>query len=1209
MDRVFHFSDFHISPSSGEPKENVAFSLLLNSLKKYSSGDNYIVYTGDVIDAPYVTSKPEAERNKAEKESYSLAIKYFTSLQIALGVQQERVVFCAGNHDIRRGAVAGEKDLCDPGIQHDESKYKEGFSGFCDFHKELLGREFDYSAHLESVGDYRFFVANSVWHEKNDPSDVASSSGRKKEYPRCISCENLLKALEEHRDTLEQNSKHEKTFFLIHDPSIAWCENANLEYARKAVREQIDVLFNYRLCGDKHTRGFVDNFHIVGNRLSSKKITYGFVEYSDRDGEYKQVILDCEQNKWTALPDSKAINRTVEISKAYVKPGALSLVFDNSQLTICNDNLVNLILSASERISKANKERRERWINLNRLFEKIASYQIPIGGPGEKIALDGNIFTQIFNDIISDNDSPFRLFVRGKPSRGKSVFLSIEYLFLLSLFKNGLFPFVPVLINCESLVELSDLDKISEVNSFFNKAKVLGGDLHMPVCYILDGVKEYKHYWFNIEDHLYRNYLFAIDNNQQAAGENIFIIAIDMEDQSNLPATTISEIRKAHRLLYFSELETEGPKKNQAEEFVSLFCQTVQGIDKEVFVNNLSRLQIPAVDLNLLFHQGVALSDQNDPPTICRLYEKYFLATITDPIQQEVAKKHAYGVLLQSIRYDAFTLDNMSMQTYNCLLRENTLTYYLAAVHYCDEIVLFSKDPSVRIPDDSVLNHFFNQEQNRILSNVFIDQKIQEGQIKGFIQYHFNELQSSGKSQFIYLLSVVNTTTDAYVEKKSRYSNPSFGKDKRELFYDRVADRTDDLMAARKERSKMEAYIELLISNPEQRRLNRAVHMLYYADINETEAIAMEDDCEDTVFAGFDIFHSFYTLLGRAQKNLAIPVNRLTDWLVFLDVFTLCDFIQERLRTPTAKTHAKHSVDAKSVDSFFYTKKYHAATVTPKGILQEMINLVSKLSTKLKSLNHDVINAYFSQCLLDFRECLSIYNHGHDCLSASMFHPSKTLNALCKLSSVDRSGWKIPERISNPSEKELSKEETKAISEKLDQYLGRESLESVMIHTFEMYIIGLLYLPEEKPNENGFEEYNKQKILNMILLHDIGECETGDIPYFDPRYSAKKKKENEFNQKTFIGGAFSGFADLTNSLKLWNEWLAHTSINSIIAHELDTIQLLYKYYCLKNDPHFSDFTPDRRKELEDERSNVSTSVGQNILNTVVYFNPKFNDHK
>jgi len=49
MERVFHFSDFHISPEIGEPSKNSHFQLLLSSLSPYCNSQNYIVYTGDVI--------------------------------------------------------------------------------------------------------------------------------------------------------------------------------------------------------------------------------------------------------------------------------------------------------------------------------------------------------------------------------------------------------------------------------------------------------------------------------------------------------------------------------------------------------------------------------------------------------------------------------------------------------------------------------------------------------------------------------------------------------------------------------------------------------------------------------------------------------------------------------------------------------------------------------------------------------------------------------------------------------------------------------------------------------------------------------------------------------------------------------------------------------------------------------------------------------
>ena len=72
MQRLFHFSDFHISLNSGMPAENRNFQALLTELGEFKCSDasNYIAFSGDVIDNGYISK--QADPNKARKECLSL---------------------------------------------------------------------------------------------------------------------------------------------------------------------------------------------------------------------------------------------------------------------------------------------------------------------------------------------------------------------------------------------------------------------------------------------------------------------------------------------------------------------------------------------------------------------------------------------------------------------------------------------------------------------------------------------------------------------------------------------------------------------------------------------------------------------------------------------------------------------------------------------------------------------------------------------------------------------------------------------------------------------------------------------------------------------------------------------------------------------------------------------------------------------------------
>lgn len=103
--------------------------------------------------------------------------------------------------------------------------------------------------------------------------------------------------------------------------------------------------------------------------------------------------------------------------------------------------------------------------------------------------------------------------------------------------------------------------------------------------------------------------------------------------------------------------------------------------------------------------------------------------------------------------------------------------------------------------------------------------------------------------------------------------------------------------------------------------------------------------------------------------------------------------------------------------------------------------------------------------------------------------------------------------------------------------------------SFESYLIGLLYLPSTSLVSN---EYEKQTILNIILLHDLGETEVGDIISQYEHYEKMRIRERAFCEELYLQGTHSGMADLTHQFDLWQDWCeeATTNINVRIAEQI-----------------------------------------------------------
>src|SRR3990167_8922021 len=110
--------------------------------------------------------------------------------------------------------------------------------------------------------------------------------------------------------------------------------------------------------------------------------------------------------------------------------------------------------------------------------------------------------------------------------------------------------------------------------------------------------------------------------------------------------------------------------------------------------------------------------------------------------------------------------------------------------------------------------------------------------------------------------------------------------------------------------------------------------------------------------------------------------------------------------------------------------------------------------------------------------------------------------------------------------------------------LSIDNPESVADHTFSMAIIGMIF--------SDLGNYNTEKILKIILLHDLAESITGDTT---PEQISKEEKivlENNAIKKILN--------DLPPVLQtqysiLWEEYQSNDSKEAKIVHQLDRLEM------------------------------------------------------
>ncbi len=264
-----------------------------------------------------------------------------------------------------------------------------------------------------------------------------------------------------------------------------------------------------------------------------------------------------------------------------------------------------------------------------------------------------------------------------------------------------------------------------------------------------------------------------------------------------------------------------------------------------------------------------------------------------------------------------------------------------------------------------------------------------------------------------------------------------------------------------------------------------------------------------------------------------------------LDVFTAVSLLQARIEISREKVS-------------FNMKTY----------LERVIKLTERFLKKM-NIKDNIIRIFFKMALADFDKALdnpTPYDSKRD-ICSTYLHASD----------VKRTGW-VNQRIPFP--------------------------ESISEHMYSCWLIALVNLPE---TDESTPEYNKKRILDMLLIHDLAETKLGDIPKPDKErdeYRNYPAIENETALSIFLKGTYSQIDSMDTYVKAWDEWYKRETPNAKIAKDIDTIQAIYQaldYY-----GKFPEcFDEERLNDWIDECKDVTTAAGELILERLITNNPRF----
>ena len=198
---------------------------------------------------------------------------------------------------------------------------------------------------------------------------------------------------------------------------------------------------------------------------------------------------------------------------------------------------------------------------------------------------------------------------------------------------------------------------------------------------------------------------------------------------------------------------------------------------------------------------------------------------------------------------------------------------------------------------------------------------------------------------------------------------------------------------------------------------------------------------------------------------------------------------------------------------------------------------------------YDELKLYLNLCNTFFRQ-------------KSIFRTGVLIKELYSLKQVRRKGW-IKRRLKKP--------------------------ETVASHIWGTLLLAYMYLPTVL---NGHKEYDKDLIIRMLIIHDLGEAYIGDLT---PK--EKSEKDRGLEELSFKYMSLMGTYSSINCIDieaLFSSFAHHDDINSKIARELDKLDNLLQLYIYNIESPIRDFK-NFKSDLEKE---ITTSVGKQIMKQI-----------
>ena len=1225
MGYILHMSDFHLGKNPD--LEHSRLMELADWLEKSNILLNYLVFTGDMIDAKKVSIKCIREIVHAHPKEYEKldlskieekviydkfiarikefdshireyddhlkeqssqcmdkAQRLFMAFVDKLGLSSERVIICCGNHDRVRYLSADFPSFSCSDRRIDEDLLSNDYFTFNQLCK-CVNKKITYNTSVYTHEGLNFIIANSNWRApENDETNKM-----------CIHCSKVANILTDISSAPGFNRNN--NIFIAHKPFDDFCETAKFPYGsgeQLTVREMIERTSAVFLYGDKHSYEVKLNNHLkefmCGLPLSSTGVRYNLINYSPNKGFVSCKYVLHSSTGWKLIPVTDCIGKVYDTSKEYQKGYAFKLLTGKSDIPTNWDQAINIVQTTVKNgVLK----------NASKLFSSCST----IDKGRDKIAIEENDFFEQFYKLIENSTTHKPINVKGDPGTGKSTFMTMEYLYMLWRFCSGTSRYIPFYFSVDykqsrnevlSDIQEDNIEKIiqkefSLFKQFLQLCVSIGADHQLPICVFIDGLDKKNMLIYSgktLEAQIYEE-LESTFKKQDGK----YIMSFNTH-YAPFFDNTFDQMNRFDYVLFINSVSIVSYKKKteRHENLLSSFLQ-LKGhgghSEKEEFRNKLLKIHRITVDLDFLHKILPLMQDTKKDDDAWGVMKRYV------ELLSEAAEDLFGAPNIEKIQYAAFLLffkgktyqeitETISISINDFVqIRDNPSIYeYLIACYFVHELKNSSK-ANGRISQDSILNCFITRDMSIMIRLVMEETTTSQRVLRNFISKHAEELEGYLYSNIVYLAGHNKTGNSTELVESIRVT-----KTCESSFFNYCQRRSYDLAKIVSENSKIlaEDFIYSLMDNEEYRNFNRAYQLHYYQDIPDTLGDSWAEwNVAKSHSSGFDFHNCFLVLVSK----LELGFSSIAPYpLMEIDLFTICDLIYSRLQKAGMNRALFYSAD--------YNKENDSLC---KDILEKTTSLLAEY-IKRCTISNSRIYAYFSFMKNKLEQVVKEINKNTGKNTEIPYvSQSYDFKSILMLETMPRVGWNI--NHIGPIKIEDQPKYASVSSTDLEKEYSQVK-ETIMQHVFETVYIAHLFLPETLDNAS----YSKSKVISLLLFSELGKTSVGD---YSPEYTNAKKsflpKERTKLMEFLVLGANDGYANhgsLFDSLiTTENE---HTDINMIICQEIKRIQMEYKYYSLYDQLNFDE---KRHKEFQDEFHDPSTAVCRKIRKKLITENPDF----